>query len=191
MNKVFTTNWIKPRELELIKSKSKFSRDQIRILEIGSFEGRTACWFMDNYPESKIDCVDPFSSFHQKPGYPWPARNYSDTFDKNVFEYGDRVNKIISTSSSFFNNMNKREPVYDLIYIDGAHYSRYVIEDALNSFTVLKLNGIILFDNYLTGIQRCQRERPQFAINMFIECYSDYTEIIHQCRMCAIRKTKV
>lgn len=38
---------------------------------------------------------------------------------------------------------------FDLVYIDGSHYSHDVLSDAVLSFPLLKVGGHMLFDDYL------------------------------------------
>ena len=51
-------------------------------------------------------------------------------------------------SDSFFNK-NLSNTKYDVVYIDGSHFYKDVLNDAMNSYKLLKKNGIIIFDDFL------------------------------------------
>ena len=53
-----------------------FKGKRVRALEIGSFEGRSAVWFLENvltHEESTIVCIDSFLDYSREP--PWPSAN--------------------------------------------------------------------------------------------------------------------
>ena len=68
-------------------------------------------------------------------------------FDFNVQQYKKRVHKFKTDSSSFFKKINKNL-LFDLIYIDGSHKYKDVLNDARNGFDHLKNSGIIIFDDF-------------------------------------------
>lgn len=45
--------------------------------------------------------------------------------------------------------MEGGENKFDFIYVDGLHLSQDVLYDALLSFDLLKVGGILIFDDYL------------------------------------------
>jgi predicted O-methyltransferase YrrM len=42
-----------------------------------------------------------------------------------------------------------KQGYFDFIYVDGSHQAPDVLSDAVLSFTLLKRNGVIAFDDYL------------------------------------------
>lgn len=189
--KTYTEDWHKVGYFDYIKENYKFPEKEIKILEIGSFEGRSACWFMDNYPSATIDCVDIFDPEWFRERRPETKGDYDELFDLNTQEYGNRVNKIKSTSTKFFNKIDRTKPIYDLIYIDGNHSSRHVLEDAVNSYNMLKLEGILIFDDYLAFVRnKFPWAKPQLAIDSFIECYTNHVDVIFKDKVCAVKKVK-
>ena len=63
----YTVDWFGGGED--LKQIIKFdSESELHILEIGSFEGRSTIWFLENLlknPKSTITCVDPWTSYSQ------------------------------------------------------------------------------------------------------------------------------
>ena len=58
---------------------------------------------------------------------------------------------------------------YDLIYIDGEHTSAAAIHDAILAFELLKVDGLLIFDDYLGGDKSFMYPKP--AVDFFHEAY--------------------
>jgi len=137
----------------------------LRMLEIGSYEGRSTIFFLNVLKKSKIQCVDLF-----EPGEELKNKDFGklyENFIKNISPYKDRVNVFKGISDDFF-KQNKLNQVYDLIYIDGNHSYNYVLRDAENSFKALKKGGIMIFDDFLWQHYNQINENPIGAIKEFI-----------------------
>jgi len=118
-----------------------------KILEIGSYEGMSALFLLKNFPNSKIDCVDTFEGSDE-----YKTDNFSDienNLNFNLKSFEGRYNFFKMTSDNFFNKKIYKNDLYDMIYIDGSHYADQVYKDAVNSFKILKINGMIIFDDFL------------------------------------------
>ncbi len=99
-------------------------RNGIRMLEIGSFEGRSALWFLENlltHPQSALVCVDKF------------AKDYSNVFDRNIAASGlaQKVTKLKGKSEDVLPTL--ADASFDAIYIDGDHRAEAVWRDARES----------------------------------------------------------
>ena len=64
---------------------------------------------------------------------------------------------------------------YHFIYIDGDHSEKSVWYDAIHSFRLLKINGYIIFDDYIWGDGE---KSPHVAIDKFLDVYKIYIEVI-------------
>lgn len=120
------------------------------ILEIGSFEGLSACWFSDvflTHPSSTLTCVDPFDVSDTCT----PVSN--ETYEMFVSNLANTTNKdkciFHKTYSDDFFRDNKN--TYDIIYIDGSHVPEQITRDMENAFAVLRPGGIMWMDDYLGG----------------------------------------
>ena len=71
MNYNFTANWFdsaENQEMDLRNVLPYKTNDEIHILEIGSYEGRSTVWFVENLlnnEKSTITCVDPWEDYSQ------------------------------------------------------------------------------------------------------------------------------
>ena len=56
-----------------------------------------------------------------------------------------------------------------MVYIDGSHHCDDVIIDAIKSFQMLKVGGIMIFDDYLWQYYPRDIDNPAAAINVFLK----------------------
>ena len=93
------------------------------ILEIGSYEGRSAIYFLQIFPNAKITCVDTWSGSDEHLNENFDI--IESYFDMNTINYQNekRLIKIKDNSDNFFlENTHK----FDLIFVDGDHSSKQV-----------------------------------------------------------------
>ena len=140
---VFTTKWFDGYIpfWEQILSKTKTPE---RVLEIGSFEGRSACWLAEN-TNARITCVDTWEGSPEHP--PELRENLYERFIENITPYKDRITPHRGYSGEVLRTF-PCTPAYDFIYIDGSHYSKDVLEDAVLSWRLLEPGGIMVFDDF-------------------------------------------
>jgi predicted O-methyltransferase YrrM len=77
--------------------------------------------------------------------------------------------------------VQKKREKYDFIYIDGSHFARDVLFDAVLGFEMLKDNGLLVFDDYKWKVHPdVIAGRPKTAIDSFLACYSHHVKVLHQ-----------
>ena len=139
---------------------------EIKYLEIGSFEGRSAVFVgeLDNIKE--ITCVDTFkgSDEHNNINFDLVYKNCSENLNRLNAPY----NLIKDTSHSFFQNNNKK---FNVIYIDGSHFYDDVKKDFINSMNCLDEGGILICDDFFWFFYKKIDQNPIGAI---LECYEIY-----------------
>ncbi len=155
------------------------AKSDVRMLEIGSFEGRSAIWFLENiltHPTSSITCVDIFS------------RGRGKLFDHNIKVSGhsDKVFKLKGRSENILPSM--KEESFDIVYIDGDHHASNVLMDAVSSWFLLKNGGVMIFDDYEWEPEKPPEERPQMAIDIFLRAFQRRLELLHKGYQVIIRK---
>jgi len=166
------------KNFEKIASHFRKEQKPIDILEIGTFEGRTAFWLLDNIPNSRITVIDP----HLGP-------KFKENFDKWALNNNQsRFIWVCNHSFSALIDEISQYKQYDLIYIDGCHCSSCVLSDAILSWKILKTNGILLFDDYNMVVEDnffyvshkefetyknegCMWIHPKQAIDSFVAIY--------------------
>jgi predicted O-methyltransferase YrrM len=144
----FTFDWVAPHaaawESDLAHLKGK---PNVRGLEIGCFEGQSACWWLDNIltdPTSRLTCVDPFAI----PMDSTLLRYFERYFDHNVAASGagERVTKLVGSSQVILRAFPPAH--FDFVYVDGSHRVGDVLQDAVLAWTVLRSGGTAMFDDY-------------------------------------------
>ena len=166
------TTWASIFDKEKIKDKD------LNILEIGSYEGLSAVFFLSYFNNSHLTCVETFegSDEHGKIDFNVVKEN----FDNNLNAYKDRFSLFKGTSNSFFEEKDKSNlKLFDIIYIDGSHHHDDVLNDANNSFKNIKDGGIIIFDDFLKKYYDKNDLDPITAILKFIKKYKNDINVIN------------
>lgn len=172
------------------------NKPNLNFLEIGSFQGRSSVWLLENIltdKTSKITCIDTFEGSIEhniEPQFQLLLPSLYDTFIHNTSYFPNQVFPIKGKSQMILKKLE--ENFYDFIYIDGDHHASSVLEDAVLSFSLLKKNGIMIFDDYTWGEEfinnRINLHVPKSAINVFLQIYADKIKIIHVDNQVIIEK---
>ena len=144
----FTFDWVAPHAPAWEKDLAHLKDEpNVRGLEIGCFEGQSACWWLDNiltHPTSRLTCVDPFAI----PMDSTLLRYFERYFDHNVAASGagERVTKLVGSSQVILRTLPPAH--FDFVYVDGSHRVGDVLQDAVLAWTVLRPGGTAMFDDY-------------------------------------------
>lgn len=158
------------------------------FLEIGSYEGRSSIWLLENIinkDNCSLTCIDSFfdEDYEKK-----NKKTLINQFLENIQPYRKKVR--VFNQESFFAliSLVNSGSKFDFIYIDGCHEAIPVLEDAVLSFKLLKPNGLMIFDDYNWINNKEFHEIPRMAINSFMTAYSHYIKIIYVGDQLVIRK---
>lgn len=162
--------------------------EHIKALEIGSFEGASSYFLVSSFPNLHLTCVDTWEGSDENVGIEG-LDSIGDNFDENLRDHASQIEKFKGTSFSFFEATDDAMK-YDFIYIDGSHHVDDVMVDAVRAFRLLKIGGIMIFDDYLWDFYRHAQDNPCAAINAFLRLKHDDLEIIYIGAQVHIRKTK-
>ena len=173
----FSQNWfegLSKKNFETLKTLIDINKP-INFLEIGCFQGNCHLWMYNNIlvnPDSKSTVIDPFET-----SLTHPNSSY-DLFCSNLKNYLDKITICKGFSDAILPTLEKNS--FDIIYIDGDHTSIAAYNDAINSLSLLKKGGIMIFDDYLwvglfsPGIPDAQiggKNSPTNGINKFLKEY--------------------
>lgn len=191
----FSTKWF-----ESVRPifKSLFSQVKpARVLEIGSFEGASAVYMIETLgalAPLEIHCIDTWQGGieHQR-GRSFEA-NMSDVetrFARNTALAVNRSKHPINLCVHKGRSISEMAKLiaqghagsFDFIYIDGSHQAPDVLNDAILAFELLKVQGIMGFDDYLWsedlpgGIDplRC----PKLAIDLFTNVFARKVKVMN------------
>lgn len=166
---VYTTDWhlqnIPIWEQVLAEYKGK----PLQVLELGTYEGRSAIWLLDNIltnPESHITCVDSWNGGGELDDHDW--KGIEERFKENTKPYSN-ITAIKSTTTDYLRACTDS---FDLIYVDAGHFAPQALIDSVLSHLVLRPGGIIIFDDYLIGGLLHTPITPKTGIDAFMECFA-------------------
>ena len=173
----------------------------IHALEIGSYEGLSAIWQLENIltdPGSTITCIDIFD-----------YKEIEDRFDRNIEASGisSKVIKLKGSSEKMLRGLDVEK--FDYVYIDGSHTPKWVLSDAVLSWDLLKKDGLMIFDDYLKIPPKPKRFRPttisfvdnylwkkrardkdspEPVIDSFLKIYDPYLEVVFKKLQVVLKK---
>jgi len=194
MDYEFTEDWFSENNPEKVVRQfdeflSEFKDKPCMFLEIGSFEGMSTIWMLENIlteESSQIFCIDAWAE--------WTGDAFV-RFVSNISKTGlkDKVHIVKGDSSEELRMFPNK--YFDFIYVDGNHDEKAVIKDAIGSFRILKKGGIIAFDDYLLGIRypnspgsKAMNGSTKRAIDYFLDVFQDEIEVIHKDYQVWIKK---
>ena len=146
----------------------------IKYLEIGTFYGANAITIAHTYANSdgsEVHCIDPWCDYQEYEEYKTEQPNIYSTFLENIENSGCKDKFKIHRDFSHNVLPTFKDDYFDIIYIDGNHEPKYVLEDAVLSFRKLKIGGYLIFDDVEWG-------NTSIGINSFLNAYKDYLEIV-------------
>ncbi|PYQ25890.1 MAG: hypothetical protein DMF56_26160 [Acidobacteria bacterium] len=188
----FSYDWVTPHTKEWAEDLREL-KDQpnVHALEIGCFEGQSACWFLDNiltHPTSRLICVDPFAV----PMASILLRYFEARFDHNIAASGasDRVTKLIGPSQVVVRTLQHSQ--FDFIYVDGSHKVGDVLQDAVLAWTVLRPGGIVMFDDYALVddvSEGLMARAPGRALDAFMSILGGSAQLLRKDWQLVLKKT--
>jgi len=115
-------------------------------LEIGSYEGLSALNILFNYKNSKVTTIDLWAESNiNSESLSVDFNEIEKRFDENLEGY--KFNKIKNDSVVALRELLKKRIYFDFIYIDGSHNGEDILSDALESYKLLNMGGIMIFDD--------------------------------------------
>ena len=165
-----------------------------KVLEIGSFEGRSTTFLIQNNnwcDDLELYCVDNWEGGIEHNEHGLDMKQTEMRFDKNIAIAKNRATrnsnifKLKGFSDSMLANLlssNKRN-YFDFIYVDGSHQAPDVLMDAVLAFKLCRVGGVIGFDDYTwsenlpygKNLLRC----PKLAIDAFTTIFAGKIAVIN------------
>lgn len=165
------------------------------FLEIGSYEGRSTVWTVENMLEDggAITCIDTWEGGeeHVLTGEDMPQAEATFGFNVSLArsKFPEReVRKAKGTSYEFLSSLATQKAAFDFIYIDGSHIAKDVLTDACMAWPLLKKDGIMVFDDYLWGEPRDALHRPKLAVDMFVNLFAEEVQTVHMGYQYIVRR---
>jgi Methyltransferase domain len=180
----YTQDWFSFHETHWLEHFGHLAGEPgLQAVEVGSYEGRSACWLIQNLLTgigSRLICVEPFQEYEGQ------ERN----FDHNIALAGgeDKIVKLRGRSQQVLPFLPDESS--DFVYVDGSHMVLDVLQDAAMCWRMLKPGGVIAFDDYehvLFPDDFGMSAGP--AIRAFLSLLSGQYELLFQDWQVALRKS--
>lgn len=177
----FTTDWVSG-VAPVWRSMMASIRPR-RVLEVGAYEGRSAVFLIENcaqYGPFELTCIDTWAG-----GVEHSRVNMADVearFDRNITRakaiFPDiTVTKMKADSALAMARLiaDGRSGTFDVAYIDASHQAPDVLTDAVFAFKLLRIGGIMVFDDYLWQMEQGGKQdllnMPKPAIDAFVNLH--------------------
>jgi predicted O-methyltransferase YrrM len=175
-----------------------------RFLEIGAYEGRATCYLIQKFTElSRIDihCIDTWEG-----GVEHDRSTMSDVerrFDKNIaLAQAGAQNSAQITKHKKLSNLALADLIasgqslkFDIVYVDGSHQAPDVLIDCVMSFQLLRVGGLMIFDDYIWTMEALGRQdafnMPKPAIDAFLNIFQRKMQIVRGAPVYQLYATKV
>ncbi len=164
-----------------------------RILEVGSYEGRSACYAIQKALEyqDKVElfCVDSWEGGAEHIGkYDMNAveKNFEHNMQQMVKAYPNAtVHKIKKYSHPAMMELCTKgyEGYFDFVYIDGSHEAPDVLLDAILAHRLVKVDGVIAFDDYLWSPDRNNQDHYLLvkpAVDAYVNIYQRKVHVVQK-----------
>jgi hypothetical protein len=196
----FTTDWFSDKIPMIQKHLEPYKgQSDICLLEIGTYEGRSAYWFLQNiltHETARLICIDPGMRLKPKrleqlykdapQDKPETDEEMEGRIRHNLLDspYGNKVEWI----QNYSQNVLQKIPLHsiDIAYIDGQHNAAQVLLDTMLTWPTLKVGATIIFDDYTLTFQNS--EGPGIAIDAFIRIFENNIKILEKGNQVIIQK---
>lgn len=188
-NLEFPIDWFSYNIPLIEKFLDKISNSK-NMLEIGSWEGMSACYFLLNFHNLEtLTVIDPFfsNSYEQflttnqvylvkKKGC---HLDQYKRFTENIKKCGFEDKTIVHKDFSQHILPILKKNTYDFIFIDGAHNVNQVAKEIDYCYNLLTNNGYILFDDY-DCVEKLKNTIDEYCIKYNLKVIAKYRQLLVQ-----------
>jgi predicted O-methyltransferase YrrM len=145
----FTEDWFTVHIPVWTQILARFEGRAARVLELGSYEGLSACFVLWRLQDAHVTCVDTFTGIAGYSPYGIEASGLEQRFDANVgLVDSSRMRKLVGRTHAVLPRLVEEQERYDLVYIDASHTALDVLADAALAWQLLANRGVMIFDDY-------------------------------------------
>ena len=187
-NKSFSRKWFLNNFEIFSHYLPKELNKEFSYLEIGSFEGLSALNILSNYPNSKVTVIDLWSESNlNSESLEVNFIEVEKRFDENLKGYN--FIKIKKDSVIALRELLKKRIFFDLIYIDGSHNGEDILSDAIESYKLLNIGGIIIFDDVVNSNKNISIQSYK-GFEKFCETFNERLKVLYLKNIAVVKKIK-
>lgn len=191
---MYSADWFSNNIPNWEKWLAKFKgKPDLRFLEIGCFEGKATVWLLENILTDKSSYIDTIDSFTGGMEADHNGAFFSENAEKNYYENIKPFKGQVYTVKGLSNEALRLYDLdyFDFVYIDGSHRSPEVLEDTILAWGLLKVGGVMIWDDYKLNRYIEPRLNPKMAIDAFLEVFEGRYKMINKGYQVCIEKVKL
>jgi cephalosporin hydroxylase len=191
--KTFSSDWTTWHFPNWFKLLGGYRDKPVRVVEIGSWEGRSALFFMNYLPYATLACIDTFAGGQEHREHEYTARNdlpvIEARFDANTAAFTPRIEKIKSHSHAALAQLGVAGRRFDIAYIDGSHTAADVYADGALMWPLMAPGGLVIFDDYGWDEMPEPLDNPKPGVDAFLGTIKgQYRSVLHDYQVAIIKK---
>lgn len=184
----FSTDWVTHQIPNFQTCIDAIEGAKETFLEIGSFEGRSACWLLQNGldADGTLFCIDPFYGVKG-----FNNQSLREIFDSNIKEAKGKDQEVLVTQAISYKGLPELIDVgasFSFIYVDGSHNARDTLTDLCMTWPLLTKGGVMLIDDYEWHWAEGEQEKPKLAIDCFLKVFEGKYELLFKNYQVGIKK---
>lgn len=190
--KTFSSDWTTWHFPNWTKLLEPYRAAEARIVEIGSWEGRSALFFMNYLPRARLTCIDTFAGGQEHREHEHTARvdlpQIETRFDQNTAAFADRIEKIKARSHDGLAQLGVAARRFDIAYIDGSHTAADVYADAMLTWPLMAPGGLVIFDDYAWDEMPEPLDNPRPGVDAFLAVIAgEYRTVLHDYQVAIVK----
>ena len=150
---------------------------EFNYLEVGSHEGLSLLNVLTQYKNVQATSIDI-----------WSDNIIEKTFDENLKHFKNN-RKIKDDSIVSLRKLKNGDKKFDYIFIDGSHEGDHILIDAIQAFKILKINGIMIFDDFMQHDGKLIYKSYE-GIYYFLQLFKKKIKILYFQNILIIKKIK-
>lgn len=145
-------NWFANVQESFERNLSRFSgQDNINFLQIGAYTGDASLWMLEKIltgSNSSLYDLDTWAGSDEEIHKTFNWAEIENTYMSKIEKFNN-VNKLRGDSKAILPSMlDDKRNFFDFVYVDGSHKLMDVYDDARYSWQLLKVGGLMSFDDY-------------------------------------------
>jgi len=108
---------------------------------------------------------------------------------RNLAPYGDRVRVIKARAAGALDELYAERRLFDVVYLDAGKRPGGVMARSVLAWSLLRHDGIFIWDDLTWGAGRPELERPALGIKVFCNAFGSCMTILHRQSQLIVRKT--
>lgn len=185
----FSRDWFTSHIIVWRTFLKEFKKEDFEYLELGTYEGKSVIFMLENYPNCKATVIDTFGQTEEYKKLGECGEDYYERFSENIQPYLDRTTIITGhTYDNLIHMLDDEFKTFDIIYVDASHTAKDTLVDMVLAWEMLSINGIMIVDDYNWDRNVGTINHPKDGVDAFLLAYKEKYEIVHKDYQIALRK---